>query len=73
MPRIIVTKEERRRRERYRVAAGLADFIATVLGVLLVIVMVMLLVALIKWICAEFLIDMASLLGIFNDALIMPE
>ncbi|MCQ2438087.1 MAG: hypothetical protein MJ099_06800 [Clostridia bacterium] len=73
MAKIMTKREVRRRKMKYRVFAGLYDFVAILAGIAVIIVCCVLLTTLAKWTIATFNVSFEGLLGLFNDALIVPK
>lgn len=70
MARISTRREIDRRKTRFRIFAGMYDFISTVIGVVVLLVAVILLVSLISWIKTEGIDSFRALLDMFEKALI---
>ena len=73
MARIYTRSEVKRRRVNFQIFAGIYDFIGVVAGIVVIIACVVLLTALISWIIRDSRDSFASLWGIFQDALIVPQ
>ena len=73
MARIYTRREVKRRRVNFQIFAGIYDFIGVVAGIVVIIACVVLLTALISWIIRDSRDSFASLWGIFQDALIVPQ
>ncbi|MBQ3168707.1 MAG: hypothetical protein IJB25_09510 [Clostridia bacterium] len=63
MPRIITKREYRKRRIRYQVAAGLFDFVMTIVSFFVIVLCVYLITSLYSWVKA----DVPVTFGIFFD------
>ena len=73
MARIYTRREVRRRKTNYLIFAGIYDFVGVIAGIVVIIACVVLLAALINWVMRDGKASFASLYGIFQDALIVPE
>ena len=70
MPHIATRRELSRRKTRFRVYAGLYDFLSTIAGGVVLLFAVILLVSLVNWIIRDGRIDFSSLIDIFRKAVI---
>ena len=73
MARIYTRREVKRRRVNFQIFAGIYDFLGVVAGIAVIIACIVLLSALVSWIVRDSRDSFASLWGIFQDALIVPE
>ena len=73
MARIYTRQEVKRRRVNYQIFAGIYDFLGVVAGIVVVVACAFLLAALINWVTRDGKESFASLLEIFNDAIIIPK
>jgi len=73
MARIYTRREVKRRRVNFQIFAGIYDFLGVVAGIAVIIACVVLLSALVSWIVRDSRDSFASLWGIFQDALIVPD
>lgn len=73
MARLYTQYEKKQRKERYQVAAGMIDFIAILVGVVVLIACVILLVTLIRWVINDFPITFRRFIEVFQKAIIIPE
>ena len=73
MARIYTRREVKRRRVNFQIFAGIYDFLGVVAGIAVIIACVVLLSALVSWVVRDSRDSFASLWGIFQDALIVPD
>ena len=73
MPKIISRREARKRRMKYQIAAGMADFIGILLGIMTIIVYIELLVSLDHWLVRTGAESFSKLWDVFTSALIVPD
>ena len=73
MARIYTRKEVTRRKNNFLIFAGISDFIGALLGIVVIIACAVLLTALVNWVIRDGRESFASLWGIFQDALIIPQ
>jgi len=71
MAKVITKREYRRRRIRFQVAAGLYDFLATMLAFVVIVFCVYLLTALYRWIAADIPVTFKVFFDIVEKALRM--
>ena len=65
MAKIVTKKEYRKRRLKFQIAAGLVDFLVTLLCILLSVACIVSLIALFRWLRG----DMPVIFGVFFDIL----
>ena len=73
MARIYTKREVRRRKTNYLIFAGIYDFLAVIAGIIVIVACAVLLTALVNWVIRDGQSSFASLWGIFQDALIVPQ
>ncbi len=73
MARIFTRQEVRRRKMKYQIFAGMADFIGILLGLIVIAACVFLLITLIHWAKSGMETSFATLWDMFMSALIIPE
>ena len=73
MPKLYTRAEVQRRRIKYQVFAGMFDFLAIVVGVLVLIACVVLIVSLVRWIGGDVPVTFRKLWDTFMRAIIIPE
>lgn len=73
MARIFTRQEVRKRKMKYQVFAGMADFIGILLGLIVTAACIFLLVTLIHWAINGFETSFATLWDMFMTAIIIPE
>ncbi len=73
MARIFTRQEVKRRRMKYQVFAGMFDFVAILVGLVVIIACAILLSALYHWVIADVQSSFATLWDIFISALIIPK
>lgn len=71
MPRIITKREYKKRRIRYQVAAGLFDFIMTIVSFFVIVLCVYLLTSLYNWVKADVPVTFSVFFDIFKKAFTM--
>ena len=71
MARIFTRQEVRKRKMKYQVFAGMADFIGILLGLIVIAACVFLLVTLVRWAISG--VSFATLWDMFMSAIIIPE
>ena len=73
MAKLYTREEARRRRMKFQIFAGLFDFLAVVVGVIVIIACVILLSSLIRWIIGDVPVTFKSLWDMLMRALVLPE
>ncbi len=73
MARIYTRQEAKRRRVNFQIFAGIYDFLGVVAGIVVIVACAFLLSALINWIVRDGQASFASLIEIFNEAIIIPK
>ena len=73
MARIYTRREVKRRRMKYQVFAGMFDFIAILVGIVMIIACAILLSALYHWVIRDVQASFATLWDIFVSAIIVPK
>ena len=73
MARIYTRREVKRRRMKYQVFAGMFDFVAIIVGTVVVIACAILLSALYQWVIRDIQSSFATLWDIFVSAIIIPK
>lgn len=73
MPKIVTRREVTRRRMKFQIAAGMADFIGILLGLMVIIVCIVLLVSLYHWIVRTGADSFAKLWDLLTSAIIVPD
>ena len=73
MAKVYTRREVKRRRVNYQIFAGIYDFIAVVVGIVVIVACAFLLAALVSWVARDGQESFASLWKIFQSALIIPE
>lgn len=73
MAKVYTRQEVNRRKVGFQIFAGIYDFIAIIIGVLVIIGCILLLVALINWVVRDGTQSFASLWNIFQSAIIIPK
>ena len=73
MARLYTREEARRRRVKYKIFAGMFDFVAVVAGIAVIIACILLLSALIDWLAADVPVTFKSLWDVFMKAIVVPE
>lgn len=73
MARIFTRQEVRKRKMKYQVFAGMADFIGILLGLIVIAACVFLLVMLVRWAISGVETSFATLWDMFMSAIIIPE
>ena len=73
MARIFTRQEVRKRKMKYQVFAGMADFIGILLGLIVIAACVFLLVTLVRWAISGVETSFATLWDMFMNAIIIPE
>ena len=73
MAKIVTRGEVRRRRMKFEIFAGMADFLAILAGIVVIAVCVVLLVSLVKWVMKDGSEMFATIWDMFTSALIVPE
>ena len=73
MAKLYTREEARRRRVKFQIFAGMFDFIAVLVGILVIIGCVILLTALVRWVIADVPVTFKTLWEIFMKAVVVPE
>lgn len=73
MPRLYTQEEARRRKIKFQVFAGMFDFLAIAVGVVLIIACVVLLAALVRWVLGDMPVTFHKIWETFMKAIIIPE
>ena len=73
MARVYTRKEVKRRKTSFLIFAGIYDFLAVVVGIVVIIACLVLLTALVNWVIRDGQETFASLWKLFQDALIIPQ
>lgn len=73
MAKIYTRQEVKRRRLNFQIFAGIYDFIGAVVGIAVIVACAFLLAALVSWVARDGQESFASLLRIFQDAIIIPK
>ena len=73
MAKVYTRQEVKRRKVGFQIFAGIYDFIAILIGVLVIIGCILLLVALINWVVRDGTQSFSSLWNIFQSAIIIPQ
>ena len=73
MAKIYTRQEVKRRRVNFQIFAGIYDFLGVVGGIVVIVACAFLLAALVNWVARDGQASFASLLNIFNDAIIIPK
>ena len=73
MAKLYTREEARRRRVKLQIFAGMFDFIAVLVGILVIIGCVILLTALVRWVIADVPVTFKTLWEIFMKAVVVPE
>lgn len=73
MPKLYTQYEKRKRKERYQIAAGMLDFLAALVGIVVMIACIILLVALIRWAFNDFPTTFRRFIEVFQKAIIIPD
>lgn len=72
MAKVYTRQEVKRRKVGFQIFAGIYDFIAIIIGILVIIGCVLLLVSLVNWVLRDGTLSFTSLWNIFQSALIIP-
>ena len=73
MAKVYTRQEVKRRKMGYQIFAGIYDFIAVIVGILIIVASVLLIAALINWIKRDGVQSFTGLWNIFRSAIIIPE
>lgn len=73
MAKLITRKEAENRRLKFRVFAGMIDFLGTIGSVLVILACVLLLISLWNWIISDGKTTFASIIYSIKTALLIPE
>ena len=73
MPQLYTREEARRRKVKYQIFAGMFDFLAVVVGILVLIACIVLIVSLVRWVAADVPVTFKKLWETFMRAVIIPE
>lgn len=73
MPRLYTQDEARRRKVKFQVFAGMFDFLAIMVGILMLVACIVLLVALVRWVLGDVPVTFHKIWETFTKAIIIPE
>lgn len=73
MPKLYTQHERLKRRERYQIAAGMIDFVAILVGIVVLIAGVILLSALVRWVIRDVPTTFARFIEVLEKAIIVPK
>lgn len=73
MAKVYTRQEVRRRRMGFQIFAGIYDFLAVIVGVVIIIACLALLITLINWVVRDGVQSFTGLWNIFQNAIIMPS
>ena len=73
MAKLYTREEVRRRRVKYQIFAGMFDFLAVVVGVLVIIGCVILLTSLVRWLMADVPVTFRKIFETIMKAIVVPE
>ena len=72
MAKVYTRQEVRQRRMGFQIFAGIYDFLAVIVGIIVIIACVALLVTIIHWVVREGTLSFRGLWDIFQSALVRP-
>lgn len=73
MAKLYTRQEVQRRRIRFQVFAGMFDFLAVVAGIIVIVACVILISALVRWVCADVPVTFQKMWDILEKSIIIPE
>ena len=73
MAKLYTRQEVRRRRMKFQIFAGMFDFVAVMVGIVVVIACIILISALVRWVMSDAPLTFKTLWEIFMKAIIVPE
>lgn len=73
MAKLYTREEARRRRMKYQIFAGMFDFLAVVVGIVVIIACVILLTSLVRWMMSDIPVTFHNLWEMFMKAIVVPE
>lgn len=73
MAKVYTRQEVKRRKMGFQIFAGIYDFLAVIVGIVIIIACIALLITLIHWVIQDGMQSFRGLWNIFQNAIIMPK